>query len=322
MNGLNNLKRNKMKNIHLVPTDKPSRLAYDFDKLILNSRLLSPILYKTQNIYITSDEEIKEGDWFIFGVNESVLRMLEAACKANIKYNGAKKIMLATDPQLIKFGVQAINDDFLEWFVKNPSCEEVEVEEFEPIYGHQNNSSSVLYKTIIPKEEPKERLKKILGTKHPKQEINLEEVFNDDKKENIKKFIDEIINPSQPNQALKDAAERLKGRELFKESNDRARKILSEIKSLPIQDETEHLLSTKANRNRLICKDCNDSLEDCTCIEDTIEFPKQEPKQEQERSYSEEEVIQLVSDWTNYRMSEDTKSKVKFKEWFEQFKKK
>ena len=35
-----------------------------------------------------------------------------------------------------------------------------------------------------------------------------------------------------------------------------------------------------------------------------------------------EEVIQLVSDWTDYRMSEDTKSKVKFKEWFEQFKKK
>ena len=62
------------------------------------------------------------------------------------------------------------------------------------------------------------------------EEIKLEEVFNDDKKENIKKFIDEIINPSQPNQALKDAAERLKGRELFKESNDRARKILSEIK--------------------------------------------------------------------------------------------
>ena len=29
-----------MKNIHILPTDKPSRLAYDFDKLILNSRLL------------------------------------------------------------------------------------------------------------------------------------------------------------------------------------------------------------------------------------------------------------------------------------------
>ena len=43
-----------------------------------------------------------------------------------------------------------------------------------------------------------------------KQEIKLEEIFNDDKKENIKKFIDEIKNPSEPNQALKDAAQRLK----------------------------------------------------------------------------------------------------------------
>ena len=43
---------------------------------------------------------------------------------------------------------------------------------------------------------------------------------------------------------------------------------------------------------------------------------------QQERSYSEEEVIQLVSDRTDYRMSEDTKSKVTFKKWFKQFKKK
>jgi hypothetical protein len=40
----------------------------------------------------------------------------------------------------------------------------------------------------------------------PKQEIKLEEVFNDDKKENIKKFIDEIKNPSKPNQALEEAS--------------------------------------------------------------------------------------------------------------------
>ncbi len=43
-------------------------------------------------------------------------------------------------------------------------------------------------------------------------------------------------------------------------------------------------------------------------------------KWQQERMYSEEEVIQLVSDWTDYRMSEDTKSKITFKKWFEQFK--
>ena len=50
-----------------------------------------------------------------------------------------------------------------------------------------------------------------------KQEIKLEEVFNDDKKENLKKFIDEIKNPSEPNQALKDAAERYQERSYSEE---------------------------------------------------------------------------------------------------------
>ena len=51
-----------------------------------------------------------------------------------------------------------------------------------------------------------------------------------------------------------------------------------------------------------------------------LEQAKEMEKQQQ--GYSEEEVLQLVSDWTDYRMSEDTKSKVTFKKWFEQFKKK
>ena len=37
-------------------------------------------------------------------------------------------------------------------------------------------------------------------------------------------------------ETLEEVAEKLKGKELFKESNDRARKILSEIKSLPKQE--------------------------------------------------------------------------------------
>ena len=93
------------------------------------------------------------------------------------------------------------------------------------------------------KEEQKQHLVDIMKSDEElglyEQEIKLEDIFNDEKKENLKKFIDEINNPAEPNQALKDAAERLKGKELFKESNDRARKILSEIKSLPIQERYE-----------------------------------------------------------------------------------
>jgi len=47
-----------------------------------------------------------------------------------------------------------------------------------------------------------------LGLYDESREIKVEDIFNDEKRENIKKFIDEIKNPSEPNQALKDAAER------------------------------------------------------------------------------------------------------------------
>jgi len=147
-----------MKNIHILITDQPSRLACDFDKLILNSRLLSPILYKTQNIYITSDEKIKEGDWHF----NLALNLVE---KTTSFHNGllCEKIILTTDQDLIKNGVQEIDKIFLGWFVKNPSCVRVEVEkeshiEIEEVSyeGDFQNVEYISYKIIIPQEEPKQ----------------------------------------------------------------------------------------------------------------------------------------------------------------------
>ena len=48
------------------------------------------------------------------------------------------------------------------------------------------------------------------------------------------------------------------------------------------------------------CKDCIEPIEDCTCIEDTIEFPKQEPK----KVLTEEDIfnqkdIDVVTDYIN-----------------------
>jgi hypothetical protein len=52
-----------------------------------------------------------------------------------------------------------------------------------------------------------------------------------------------IIPKEEPKQeTLEEIAEKLKNKELFKESNDRARKTLSEIKSLPIQETLEDKL--------------------------------------------------------------------------------
>ena len=59
-----------MKNIHVLPTDKPSRLYYNSNQkhYRFNFNVIrSSNCIENQNIYITSDEEIKEGDYCIDG---------------------------------------------------------------------------------------------------------------------------------------------------------------------------------------------------------------------------------------------------------------
>jgi hypothetical protein len=89
-----------------------------------------------QILYITTDEEIKEGDWIIDLVRNEISKAnglsngdsyLVLDSDSFTTTNQCKKIILTTDQDLIKDGVQKIDDEFLEWFVKNPNCEEVEV---------------------------------------------------------------------------------------------------------------------------------------------------------------------------------------------------
>ena len=128
-----------MKNIHVIPTDKPSRLHLGNSGLVLCDLIFNSNTINAQHIYITSDEEIKEGDWFIrdgsihkcFRVHKTDIEFLTSIdsvyCGSNTFWSKefCKKIILTTDQDLI--GVQAIDNEFLEWFVKNPSCESVEV---------------------------------------------------------------------------------------------------------------------------------------------------------------------------------------------------
>jgi|688.fasta_scaffold905568_2 hypothetical protein len=108
-----------MKNIHIIPTDKPSRLRLDDGELVSgNSKLCqNTINYKYQNIYITNSEEIKEGERGL-SINNAVYTHFNHLGK-----DYGKRIILTTDQDLIADGVQPIDDEFLEWFVKNPSCE-------------------------------------------------------------------------------------------------------------------------------------------------------------------------------------------------------
>ena len=152
-----------MKNIHLLPTDKPSRLSKQLDNpLVLYNQFIENRKFGrwsiNQNICITSDEEIKEGEYGLSKLNEII------KFHSGYDYKYYAKIILTTDQDLIKDGVQAIDDDFLEWFVKNPSCEEVETKLIEEIpsgftfgmFGNDEPPTELVYKIIIPKEEPKQ----------------------------------------------------------------------------------------------------------------------------------------------------------------------
>jgi hypothetical protein len=154
-----NLKNNNMKNVHLLPTENPSSLFEIDGHLIINKeQLIQPKYYR--NIYITSDEEIKEGDWYYyFG------HIVKYDSDENTLTPNCKKIILTDNEDLIKDGVQAIDNEFLEWFVKNPSCEwieviKIDVEQPKPLYPNGNHKGERVwieqYKIIIPQEEPKQ----------------------------------------------------------------------------------------------------------------------------------------------------------------------
>jgi hypothetical protein len=150
-----------MKNIHVLPTNKPSRLYLDRGKLWIDNLVYGS---NNQNIYITNDEEIKEGDWYLN--NGHLLKCAELKIRSS-----CKKIILTTDQDLIKDGVQAIDDTFLEWFVKNPSCEEVEVVTdaytMQEIFELKLQNGVFKYKIIIPKEEPKQETLEQIDQNNP-----------------------------------------------------------------------------------------------------------------------------------------------------------
>jgi hypothetical protein len=175
-----------MKNVHLLPTDKSSRLVQRrITKEVKISSLNNPQLWNNINIYIASDEKPKKDDWVLY-TNPNLGRTFIVKCRdvdstyfdyyretldwRQIPVIWAKKIVLTTDQDLINDGVQGIEDEFLEWFAKNPTCEFVEVEEkkctgqcwkfIESDYEETclSGCERIEYEILIPQEELKQTI--------------------------------------------------------------------------------------------------------------------------------------------------------------------
>jgi len=206
--------KQNMKNIHLISTDKPSRIY-----IILKSNKLgitSNELFYTKNfgsgtqnqhIYITSDEEIKANVYCLINKvlcktelldGRIVSRQLVGGGTMDICKSEYLEIILTTDQSLE--GVQPIDNEFLEWFVKNPSCEEVEIEDWYNKYLSCCRSKEECYcnkkRIIIPQEEHTKQIKCYCGhtttcdcspLDEDKQETTLEEAAEIYVKADLKK---------------------------------------------------------------------------------------------------------------------------------------
>jgi hypothetical protein len=206
------------KNIQILPTSQPSRLFNCFGKLDIGEYITTRegLQVTNQHIYITSTEEIKVGDYYYLPRTNSVHKCVEDPTELNLEIRlGVAKIILTTDQDLIKDGVQAIDDEFLEWFVKNPSCDEVEVIKYE------DDDSPMLikdktfhYKISIPKEEIQ-----------PQQIWNEEKIKVMTRHEDLLKQVVGVLDMMEKEDVVE-----LFGNILGEMSEDRLSNILSELK--------------------------------------------------------------------------------------------
>jgi hypothetical protein len=245
----------------------------------------------SDNIYITSDEEIKVGDWYF--ITESISKC-ESKYEANDLTDICKKIILTTDPQLIADGVQSIDNEFLEWFVNHPSCEEVKIESWQT-----KGEWDIDYKIIIPKDEAKQRAKNYMSLKgalEPKQikcycghtsycdcsPLDEAKQFTPEMLVDLKQGLDNAIQKSNP--------------------------LFPNYKHLNKQETLEEfaLKNSKYTNHSNI----NHSKEEAIILG---------AKWQAERMYSEEEVYHILVEHTAFLFQG---GKSTLSEWFEQFKKK
>ena len=301
-----------MKNLYLLPTSNPSKIGYHSDIIKEGRWDYAPnfgfsefnkdfnFRHNPYNIYITNNsEELKEG-WFIDTDNNKLCHTDKNLIVTIEKVKRCKNVILTTDTDLIKDGVQAIDNEFLESFVKNPSCEKVEIEDF-PMTEKYNSKGEYIHrsywvsKIIIPKEEPKtgyvKSETKILGV-----EFTLED--------GSKQFVPNL--KEEPKALTKlEIAKNIAAIGIGKEEQERSITIVDVSKQ-------ENNLEEAAERE----------IKFLSPFQDDELYKKgfeEGAKWQQEKSYSEEDIREAF--FSGCQSERQFKPRIKcWEEWFEQFK--
>jgi hypothetical protein len=157
-----------MGKIHLIKTSEPSDLLLCIKSYVENEgsyaensdtignfrigvgKYVNKSFYNHQQMYITDDSEIKEEDWCYNSITNKIYRKL----KGNLAFAYEYKIILTTDQELISDGIQVIDNKFLQWFINNSSCRNVDIEKEKITLGGVAGTTYIdfKYNVVIPKD--------------------------------------------------------------------------------------------------------------------------------------------------------------------------
>lgn len=321
-----------MKNIFSLPTDEPTRVYFhqNLDKLVVTNKTIERNAdgISNRHIYIVCDKLPKHGDWVLNTKYNNVRKLFLSVNDVNSLQPEDKKIILTTDQELIKEGVQAIDDEFLEWFVNNSSCEFIEYDK-----NYNRGNGKYYYKIIIPKEEPytEAQQKSLELNREFVENSNLEEVMSEfDEDELLKNIstknldselstnlhIGEVVDESYPREFKHE------GRVLYKKEEDKPH-VLSCCRSLEecycdkkSKQATPEEVTLEKIKFLLLC---NNNILAIRAIEEYGLY-------KQEKMYSEEDMREAFIAGGNSLIEEDDAYGSAYhkymEEWFEQFKKK
>jgi len=235
-----------MKNLYLLPSPNPSRLYYFGSspelRLTKYPNLFRVFERSTQHIYIVANGKFSRDQYVTDGIEVIKASPKLVDAQGLIDRREWKKIILTTDGVLINEGVQSIPEEFLTWFVENPKCESVEVNEKSRCCGRCNGIDDLCYVDMccddhhvygcetcygkrveylitIPiyctqKEEPKmNKIQQEIFEMEQELDVPSHLRWHNSKpkqdiiasEEDAKIFVDAMINPPEPNEKLKEA---------------------------------------------------------------------------------------------------------------------
>ena len=241
-------------------------------------------IYKVKgNIFITSDEEIK--DCYVLTDLDKIIKVDESNEEQWHEFN-CEKIILATDEQLISDGVQSIDKPFLIWLINNPNCKKIEVN-FE-IYPCLSDGSEIVFSQASNFGGSEDRRNNI--NTYINQEIT-------DNKNFIKSFDKKrykIVIPKEQNKQGID----------IQEFEKKANEIIANVGKKETIEQT--------------AKEYENSFKDADGTE-SVDFIAG-AKWQQERSYNEEEMLDILNSFAKHIIINKNDDST-IAQWFE-FKKK